>query len=95
MIAELLEAVDLSLGDPQPLLLLIPERNREVGAQVEELVLDPLEPWPGRFREITCERKADRGVQLVDSPVGLDPRIGLRDPAPVPEARLPPSPPRV
>ena len=55
------------------------ERNGEVGAEVEELVLDPVE----------AARPADERVELVDVAHRGDARVELRDPRAVAEARLP------
>src|SRR5205823_4752404 len=42
-VAEALELVDLALRDPEAVAVAVGERNRDVRAEVEELVLDPRE----------------------------------------------------
>ena len=64
------------------------ERDGEVGAEVEEVVLDLLEPGPELVGKRAGEREPENRVQLVDGPVRLDAEIGLRDAAPVAETGL-------
>src|SRR5207244_1806761 len=73
----LLEPADRLLRDAEPLVARR-ERNRQVGAEVEELVLDAVE----------AARPADERVELVDVAHRRHPRVELRDPRPVAEARL-------
>src|SRR6266508_2931522 len=88
-VAELLEPLDLLGGDPQALALVL-ERHGEVRAQVEELVLNPLEPRPKLRRQLwRRERERQERVELVDRAVGLDSQVGLGHTAAVAEARLP------
>ena len=64
-------------------------RDAEVGAEVEEVVLDVAQPRRvGLGEPVDGERDADLRVQLVDGAVGLDARIGLRDAAHVAEVGL-------
>src|SRR5207253_2854081 len=86
-IAEALELVDLRLRRPKAALDL--DGDREVGADVEELVLDPLERGAKRLREIRRrEHDAELRVQLVDGAECREARVELRDPGAVAEARL-------
>ncbi len=80
LVAERLEAIDHRLGDTEA--LVGPrEGNGEVGAEVEELVLDALEHRPQvRGKVGHREREAEQRVELVDDAVGLDAEIELRDP---------------
>ena len=82
-VAVLLEAVDDRLLDPQPALDLA--RDREIGADVEELVLDALERLTERVAQLPGEHDAECSVQLVDGPERDDARVELRDPRPVAE----------
>src|SRR5439155_8220580 len=87
LVAERFEPVDRILLDPQP--VGDPERNAEVGADVEELVLDPLERPPQAVREIgDREDEADRRVQLVHGAERPDPAVELPHPRAVAERRL-------
>jgi hypothetical protein len=63
--------------------------DRDVGADVEQVVLDPLQECgePGR-EPGQRERDAELGVQLVHRPVRLDPRMRLRHPAHVAQMGL-------
>ena len=64
-------------------------RDREVGADVEEVVLDAAQPVGVLRRQaLDGERQADLRVELVDRAVRLDARVGLRHPAHVAEVRL-------
>ena len=56
----------------------------EVGAEVEQIVLDPRQHRVGGGLGVQA-READRGVGLVDRAVGGDPQIVLGDPAAVAE----------
>jgi hypothetical protein len=82
-----LESVDLRLGHAQPVLPL--ERDGEVGAEVEKLVLDAFEHVADPRRAPGGEDDADRGVELVDGAVGCDPLVQLGHPRAVAERRLP------
>src|SRR3954451_5005670 len=73
----LLEPVDRLVGDPQPLVAL-DEWNGQVGAEIEELVLDALQ----------AARPAHERVELVDVADRGPPRVELRDARAVAEARL-------
>ncbi len=86
-VAVTLERVLLPLGDAQACLAL--ERHREVGAEVEELVLNPLEGLAYLGGALRGEHEADHGIELVDGPVRSDPRIELGDACAIPERRLP------
>ena len=86
-VAVALERVHLLLRDPQPPVAGA-VRHGEVGADVEELVLDALERRAQRGRELAGERDAELRVQLVDGAERADPAVELRGPAAVAEARL-------
>jgi hypothetical protein len=79
-----LEALDELLRDPEPTAA-AHRRRGEIGTEVEELVLNPAQ---GLGRALDGERPAEERVELVDLAHRLDPRVGLRDAAPVAEARL-------
>jgi hypothetical protein len=75
----LLQAIDRSLLDAQP--VGDAEWHTEVGSDVEELVLDPVERSPQPLGQLGVrEDDTDRGVQLVDCPERADPAIELRHP---------------
>jgi hypothetical protein len=64
-------------------------RDRDVRPDVEEVVLHPAQPLRIAIGEPPArERHAELRVELVDRPVGLDPRVGLGDPAHVAEVGL-------
>ena len=71
------------LVDPQPRIA-CDVRHREIGAEVEELVLDPLEPGVAGLDL----RPAEQRVQLVHLAVGPHERIELRDARAVTERGL-------
>ena len=73
-----LQPVDRFPGDAQPPVVL-DERDGEVGAEIEQLVLDALE----------AARPAEERVELVDVAHRGDARIELRDARAVAEARFP------
>jgi len=81
----LLEPLDLFLGQTQTFPP-APLRRREIGTEVEQFVLDPLQQ-PGRALE-RC-RPADQRIQLVDLAGGFNAGMDLRHAASVPEAGLP------
>ena len=86
-IAELFEPLHLSLADAQTLALVL-ERHAKIGAEVEEIVLDSSSH--GRISSARPPRaRTDERVELVDRPIRLDARIGLRHARAVAEARLP------
>src|SRR5205814_5120484 len=82
LVAVGLEPVDVVLCDAQ-LPVARRKRDREVGAQVEELVLESLEA-----RARLDPGPAEQRVQLVDGAVRLDERIELRDAGAVAERGL-------
>ena len=82
-----LEPRDLVVRHPEALARIV-ERYREIGTEIEELVLDALEPGDHRCGRGCRQYESDGGVQLVDRPVRLETRVGLLDSAPVAEARL-------
>ena len=84
-VAVALERLDLALGDAQALLA----RAREVGAEVEELVLDADEHVAELGWKLRRERDPELRVRLVDGAEGLHARMRLRDAAEVAERRLP------
>ena len=77
----------MPLLDPQPALDV--GRNGEVGAEVEKLVLDPLEHGAQLDGHHAGEDDPERGIQLVDGAERLDARVELGDARPVTERRLP------
>ena len=80
-----LERLNLRLLDPQ-LPVALREGHREVGADVEELVLDPLE----RIGECPRgDREPELRVQLLDRADRRDPRVGLGHAGAVAERGLP------
>ena len=85
-VAVRLEPVDHRLLDTEAPLHAC--RDGEVGADVEELVLNALERAAELPRHLAGEDDPERRVQLVDRPVGLDAPVELRDARPVAERRL-------
>lgn len=85
-VAGTLERVDLLLRDAKA--RVVNQRNREVGAQVEELVLDAAECGAHVVGAAGGENKPDSRIQLVHGSVGCDPRVELRDAGAVAERRL-------
>ena len=77
LVAVALEPVHHRACDAQPLVGPAP-RHREVGAEVEQLVLDARERRPQLARQVAGENDADLRVELVDDAVGDDARIELR-----------------
>ena len=88
LVAQLLEPLDLPRRHPQALALVV-QRHREVGAQIEEIVLHLLEPGTELGGEVAGEHETEDRVELVDGAVRLDPLIGLGHAAPIAETRLP------
>ena len=86
-VAEVLEPVDLRLRHAQPLVG-ARKGNREIGTEVEQLVLEPLERRPQRLGDADGERDPELRVELVHRAVGGDPRVELRGARAVAEARL-------
>ena len=77
------------LGPHAQALALAALGHGDVGADVEEVVLDPPQPLAVALRQVGHrERDADLRVELVDGAVGLDPRVRLGHPAHVAEMRL-------
>ena len=62
--------------------------HAEVGAEVEEVVLDAPEPGVELARQRMRAREAEHGAELVDGAVGADAQRGLRDAPAIAEARL-------
>ena len=85
-VAERLQPVDQRLLDAQP--ALDRERHAEVGADVEELVLDPAERLAQLQRALAREDDAEERVELVDRAVRGDPGVELRDAGAVAERGL-------
>lgn len=81
-----LQRVDLSLCDPKAILPL--QRNREVGSEIEELVLDPRERFAKCGRALRREREPHEGIQLVHGSEGADAGVELGDTRAVAERRL-------
>ena len=64
-------------------------RHRDVGADVEQVVLHAPQPLRVAVGQPAArERDAELRVELVDGAVGLDPRVRLRHPAHVAEVGL-------
>ena len=76
-VAVRLEPVDHRLLDPEA--PLDARRDGQVGADVEELVLNALEHGAELARHLSGENDPEGGVQLVDRPVRLDAPVELRD----------------
>jgi hypothetical protein len=68
--------LDARPGETRPVLL----AHTEVGAEVEQLVLDPPELAVEARHEAGGERDAQERGQLVDGAVGGHPRVVLRQP---------------
>ena len=84
LVAVGLEALDRRLIDAElPVALRV--RHREIGAEVEELVLDPLEPL---VLELDAHPPDER-VQLVDDAVSAHERVELGNARQIAERRLP------
>src|SRR4051794_2348958 len=79
------QARPLALRRPVGPLLL---RHAEVGAEIEQLVLDPRQPGVPAIGQGQRPQDPDLGVQLVDRAVGGDPRARLGDAPAVAEAGL-------
>ena len=91
LVAPALEPLDLALGDAQRRVLrVLDHRGGEVGAHVEEVVLDLAQRGDDRLRRRPDgERDADRGVRLLRVGVGREPRVGLGHAREVRQARRP------
>ena len=88
LVAGLLEPRRLLGREPQALAVAA-VRDRDVGADVEQVVLDaPQEAGEALVERRQRERDAELGVELVHRPVGLDPRVRLGYPAHVAEVGL-------
>jgi hypothetical protein len=87
LVAERLELVDHRLRRAEAVVGAC-ERDGEVGADVEELVLHALERRAQRVRQLAGKDDAEQRVQLVDDPVRADARVELRRARAVAEARL-------
>src|SRR5919197_721020 len=91
LVAGRLERPDVLLADTKPALALPAgrvERHREVGADVEEVVLDAAEKAGDVVRQARGGGRADGRAGLVDGAVGPDPRGVLGHPRAVAERRL-------
>ena len=66
-----------------------PNGTREVGAEIEELVLNASQHLAHVGGKVSGKRETDVRVQLVDGAERGDPAVELRHPRPVAEARLP------
>ena len=78
-VAVVLERGDLRVADPQP--VGDAERDREIGAEIEELVLNASQHLAHLGGEVSGERETDVRVQLVDGAERGDPAVELRHPA--------------
>ena len=86
VVAELLERVDHRLLDAEA--VGHAPRHGEIGADVEELVLDPGERLAHRLRHVAGEHDAEGGVELVDGAERTDPAVELGHPRAVAERGL-------
>ena len=86
-VAQALERVDRRLVDTQA--VGDAPRHGEIGAHVEELVLDPLQRLANLLRDLTGKDETERRVELVDGAEGPDPAVELRDARAVAERGLP------
>ena len=92
LVAGALERGHVVVGDAQPALAVPPlgvERHRQVGADVEEVVLDAHEQVGQARLEAGRDRHPDGRPGLVAGAVRPDAQIVLRHPLAVPERRLP------
>ncbi len=88
VIAELLEAIDVGLLDAEP--VADAEWDRQVGADVEEVVLDALERRVELLGQAGVrQHNAERRIQLVDRAEGADAAVELGHTRAVAERRLP------
>jgi hypothetical protein len=91
LVAARFEPFDLRRLNTQTLALIL--GGTEVGAEVEQVVLDPPQPLDGARRHSGLrQRDADLRAELVDRPVGLDPRVVLGTRLRSPRCVSPPSP---
>ena len=86
VVAPLLEPVDHRLLDTEP--VGDAPGHGEVGADVEELVLDPRQRLAQTLRHVAGEDDAERGVELVDGAERADPAVELGDAGAVAERGL-------
>ena len=86
--AEALEVVDPLLVDAEPPVA-DAVRDGQVGAEVEELVLDPFQRRSHRVGDAVGKRDAEVRVQLVDRAERADPAVELRHAGAISERRLP------
>ena len=75
-----LEPLDLACKQAQPFRLALALGHREVGAEVEQIVLDHAEHRIERGVLQMHAHDADRGIGLVDGSIGRDPQIVFRTP---------------
>ena len=88
LVAGLLQPGGLLGRQPQPRAVAA-VRDADVGADVEQVVLDPAQEPGEPLREARQrERDAELRVELVHRPVRLDPRVRLGHPAHVAEVGL-------
>src|SRR5215210_109955 len=75
----MLEALYLAREHSQPFRLAFPLRHREVGAEIEQIVLDQAEHRIELARVVEMQpHKADGGVGLVDGSISADAQIVFR-----------------
>ena len=84
---ELLDVMRLDRGDAAAALVLL--RPTQVGAEIEQLVLDACQLGRQAFREAQGEGDAEHGVEFVDGAVRPDAGRVLADPAPTAETGHP------
>ena len=72
----MLQALDLGVDDAQPILGAFAFRRAQIGAEVEQVVLDARQHVVGVALGMQA-RDPDRGVGFVDRAVGFDPQIVL------------------
>jgi hypothetical protein len=91
-----LQPFDLACEHPQALRLALALGHREVGAEIEQIVLDQAQHRIelARLRQMQPHH-ADRGVGLVDGSIGAMRRSYFGRRSPLPSAVVPSSPVRV
>ena len=86
-VAVALQRVDLLLCDAQARVLL--HGDGEIGAKIEELVLNTAEHRAQVVGAVSGQNETDNRVQFIDGPVRGDPGVELGDARAVSERRLP------
>ena len=63
-------------------------RDAQIGPHVEQVVLNPPQSFGKRLRHFDRERDAEQRIQLIDTTVSGNPRMGLRHAAAIAQRRL-------